>query len=294
MKPSIQQELRRAWEKAASPIFREFLPGLEDKFSYHARIVSVNNNSVIFFQATGEKRSPDVTSVSHLILEVFINPEGEPLKRRLDHGTQSLNAVNDKFEVGGFVADHAVRGSGLGEGVEAYYWQKGGHYVEVHSQGDVKSIAQKIQLKLQSQDFYDFPAFLLKKDNNSPVLAVAEVAPSPETDLSTDQAFTRPSEVESREWVFKGCYKDASSKKVIRRDVFGFITNESDMTNEKCMRHCRAQKYSIAATQFGNWCFCGSDYGNFGEADNCNMGCAGNSNEICGGRWANSVYKLAP
>jgi len=294
MKPSIQQELRRAWKKAASPIFQEFLPGLEDKVSYHARIVSVNNNPVILFQATGEKRSPDVAPVSHLLLEVFINSEGVPLNRRFDHGTQGLSAVNDKFEIGGFVADRAVRITGFGEGSDTYLWQKGGHYVEVRSQGDVKSIAQKIQLKLHSRGFYDFSAFLLNKDDRNPPFAVARDLPSQEADRPIDQALPRSAESESGEWVFKGCYKDASSKKVVRRDVFGFIANESDMTNEKCMRHCRTQKYPIAATQFGNWCFCGSGFGSFGEADNCNMRCAGNPKEVCGGRWANSVYKLTP
>lgn len=294
VKPSIRQELRRAWKKSARPILREFLPGLEDKFSYHARIVSIGNSPGILFQATGVKKSPDVTPVSHLTLEVFINSAGVPLNSRFDHGTQSVNAVNDKFEIDGFVADRAVRMTGLDEGSETYLWQKGGHYIEVRSRGDVKSIAQKIQLKLHDRSFYDFSAFLLKKDDSIPLSVMAETLPSQDADLPIDQALPRLAEGGAGEWVFKGCYKDASSKKVVRRDVFGFIANESDMTNEKCMRHCQAQKYPIAATQFGNWCFCGSGFGSFGKADNCNMGCAGNPKEVCGGRWANSVYKLTP
>ncbi len=294
MKPSLQQELRRVWKKAAMSVFREFLPGLEDKFSFRVRTVKINNKPAIYFLATGEKRSPDVTPVAHLILEVFINSGGDTLLKKRDHETWDMNTGNDKFRMGGFVADRAVLSAGMGEKLERYFWQKGEHYVEVHSQGDVKTIAQKIQLKLQSLGFYDFPAFLLKNGNNKPAFVVAGVLPSQEADLSTDHSLNRATEGESGEWVFKGCYKDASSKKIVRRDVFGFITNESDMTNEKCMRHCRVQNYPVAATQFGNWCFCGSDFGSFGEADNCNMGCAGNPKEVCGGRWANSVYKLAP
>jgi hypothetical protein len=294
MKPSIQQELRRAWRNAASPVFQEFLPGLEDKFSYHARIVKLNNKSVILFQATGEKRSPEVTPVIQLKLEVILNFGEKILKRRFDQGDRRASVEMNKFEMNGFVADHASFSARLDDGVEAFFWQKGGHYIDVRSQGDVNLIAQKVHLKLLSNGFYDFPAFLQEKDNSTPSFSVAGIQPHQYSDPLKDQVPPPQVKSESKEWVFKGCYKDASSKIIARRDVFGYLTNESDMTNGKCMQHCRDQEYSVAATQFGNWCFCGSDFGNFGEADNCNIGCAGNPDEVCGGRWANSVYKLAP
>ena len=44
---------------------------------------------------------------------------------------------------------------------------------------------------------------------------------------------------------------------------------------------------------FSSQCFCGNSYGLYGLATNCNMACNGNSNEICGGNWANSVYLTA-
>ena len=37
-------------------------------------------------------------------------------------------------------------------------------------------------------------------------------------------------------------------------------------------------------------CFCSNWYGTYGLSTNCNKACNGNSNEICGGSWANSVY----
>jgi len=44
-------------------------------------------------------------------------------------------------------------------------------------------------------------------------------------------------------------------------------------------------------------CFCGDSYGKFGPVNNityrCNTICEGNSNEICGGGSANSIYKTS-
>jgi hypothetical protein len=294
MKPSIQQELRRAWRNAASPIFKEFLPGLEDKFSYHARIVKLNNNSVILFQALGKKRSPDVSPVSQLHLEVFFNLDEKFPKRRYLNSTRDVRINYDSFEVESFVADQAAIKTRLTDGVESFFWQKGGHYIEVHSQSEANAIAQKVHLKLQNLGFYDFPAFLQEKDNSDSSFSIAGFQPNRNADQTQESVTSLMAKGKSEEWVFEGCYKDASSKIIARRDVFGYLTNENDMTNGKCMQHCRAQDYSVAATQFGTWCFCGTDFGNFGEADNCNMGCAGNPDEVCGGRWANSVYKLAP
>jgi hypothetical protein len=37
---------------------------------------------------------------------------------------------------------------------------------------------------------------------------------------------------------------------------------------------------------------CGNSFGRSGKANNCDMRCAGNPDEICGGDWANSVYEI--
>ena len=58
-----------------------------------------------------------------------------------------------------------------------------------------------------------------------------------------------------------------------------------------CVEECRAQGFAYAATQYSSYCFCGNRYGASGPAHNCNMPCAGNPGEICGGAWANSVYE---
>ena len=43
-----------------------------------------------------------------------------------------------------------------------------------------------------------------------------------------------------------------------------------------------------------NQCFCGNSYGSYGAAaeTDCWQTCNGNSAEICGGPWRNSVYKI--
>ena len=61
------------------------------------------------------------------------------------------------------------------------------------------------------------------------------------------------------------------------------------MTNMKCRDSCAGRGYVFGGTQYGSYCFCGATYGKIGSATNCDMGCSGNGNEICGGAWANSV-----
>ncbi len=45
---------------------------------------------------------------------------------------------------------------------------------------------------------------------------------------------------------------------------------------------------------FSNQCFCGNSYGKFGIASSinrvCDIPCKGNSKQICGGAYANSIY----
>jgi len=161
LESSIQQELSRAWEGAVRPIYQEFLPGLGNKFSYRVRAVSVNNRPYIYFLAKGKNKSSGESAVTKLTLEVFFKGGEEPLERKYGLWFQPLSMGSEKIELTEFPADRAAFSTMMGDGIEAFYWQKGEHYVEVHSQSDVKSTAQKVQLKLQSLKFYDFPNSLL-------------------------------------------------------------------------------------------------------------------------------------
>ena len=65
------------------------------------------------------------------------------------------------------------------------------------------------------------------------------------------------------------------------------------MTILQCIQTCTQKRYHYAGLQFGKQCFCGdSGYDKYGIATNCDMACAGNSQETCGGSIANQVYSL--
>ena len=49
----------------------------------------------------------------------------------------------------------------------------------------------------------------------------------------------------------------------------------------------------IIVIQFTNQCFCGDAYGSHGEdydEESCDMDCAGDAGQNCGGPWRNAVY----
>jgi uncharacterized protein YegL len=92
---------------------------------------------------------------------------------------------------------------------------------------------------------------------------------------------------------YLGCYKDQGDPTGTNgRDLSGFVLNDSNMTTDRCLSECRSRGFTFAGTQYGSWCFCGDSYGKSGPANNCNMRCSGNREEICGGTWANSIYKI--
>ena len=87
-----------------------------------------------------------------------------------------------------------------------------------------------------------------------------------------------------------GCYKDQGAPQGTEgRDLNGYITNASDMTNGKCVATCAERGFRYSATQYGSFCFCGNAYGRSGPAANCDTPCSGSAGETCGGTWANSV-----
>ena len=88
-----------------------------------------------------------------------------------------------------------------------------------------------------------------------------------------------------------GCFKDSGNPFGLEnRDLDGFYVNKSDMSIKECISLCRSKKFKYAGVENSSQCFCGNSYGKYGEAENCNMKCSGNPNEICGGFWAISLY----
>jgi hypothetical protein len=99
--------------------------------------------------------------------------------------------------------------------------------------------------------------------------------------------------IESAGFRYLGCFKDQGDPTGTKgRDLSGFVVNEPRMTTDKCTSLCREKGFLYAGTQYSSWCFCGNEYGKSGKAGNCDMKCSGNSNQTCGGAWANSIYSV--
>ncbi len=86
---------------------------------------------------------------------------------------------------------------------------------------------------------------------------------------------------------FVGCYKDGDP-----RDLTGFHVQDYKITLEACRAMCATKGFTFAGTQYGSHCFCGNSYGKYGVSNDCTEPCAGNRGQICGGWWANSVYRV--
>ncbi|CAM9730307.1 unnamed protein product, partial [Ectocarpus sp. 13 AM-2016] len=81
---------------------------------------------------------------------------------------------------------------------------------------------------------------------------------------------------------FLGCFADAEDR------VFSVSTSSASMTSATCAAFC--SDYAYYATQFGAECWCGNNdaYDENGAAV-CDMECAGDAGDICGGFFAMSV-----
>jgi len=89
-----------------------------------------------------------------------------------------------------------------------------------------------------------------------------------------------------------GCYADQGDPKGTRgRDLDGYLIQSRYMTPQVCATTCGRRGFAYAGVQFGNACFCGNQYGRSETSQACNIACAGDRNQNCGGVWANAVYK---
>ena len=71
-----------------------------------------------------------------------------------------------------------------------------------------------------------------------------------------------------------------------------YAGNDASMTADVCYALCATLGYTYFGTQHYYECFCDNDYGSLGTSSDCTTACGGDSNEICGGAYANSVYML--
>ncbi|KAK4184929.1 carbohydrate-binding WSC, partial [Podospora australis] len=90
-------------------------------------------------------------------------------------------------------------------------------------------------------------------------------------------------------WKGKGCYVDSGSPRVLPVDKTSAVSGQ--MTVTKCLEACSG--YTFAGVEFGVECWCGGsilETNKAGNEDQCDMQCAGDGGEICGGGNRVSVY----
>ncbi|XP_066296803.1 uncharacterized protein [Branchiostoma lanceolatum] len=90
---------------------------------------------------------------------------------------------------------------------------------------------------------------------------------------------------------YEGCYVDQADRNFQNEKWDG------QLTNDRCVSHCRDTGYPYAATEFTFQCFCGTEaeYNNLPAVvadSDCSTDCTGNSGEKCGGAWRMSVYAV--
>lgn len=91
----------------------------------------------------------------------------------------------------------------------------------------------------------------------------------------------------------RGCFVDfANGARVLRADS-STQDGENGMTVEKCIALARDDGWRWAGVEFGSQCFVGNTLrgANSAPAGDCNMRCAGNPGEVCGGSNRIQVYE---
>ncbi|KAI0676190.1 WSC-domain-containing protein [Trametes maxima] len=93
-------------------------------------------------------------------------------------------------------------------------------------------------------------------------------------------------------WTSVGCITDNTAR------VLNEYSYESEtLTADSCLASCAAKGYSLAGIEFGQECYCGNSLktqngaGKALAASSCNVPCIADSNTLCGGTWALSLFK---
>ncbi|KAF8908562.1 copper radical oxidase with WSC domains [Gymnopilus junonius] len=91
-------------------------------------------------------------------------------------------------------------------------------------------------------------------------------------------------------WAYNSCWVDNAHGR-----AFDFVVGGNpDNTIQSCIATCQANNFTIAGTEFSDECYCGNTLIDGAELasdpTSCNMGCAGNATQACGGPNRLSVY----
>ncbi|KAH0556930.1 hypothetical protein GP486_005282 [Trichoglossum hirsutum] len=96
-------------------------------------------------------------------------------------------------------------------------------------------------------------------------------------------------------WEYVGCGHDSSSDRTFKGDSF----RDAAMTVEKCVNFCAGKGFTFAGLEFTNECYCDNSLPADrapipGVLGNCDMACAGDAAEFCGGGSRLSIYQKCP
>ena len=89
--------------------------------------------------------------------------------------------------------------------------------------------------------------------------------------------------------MYGDCVFDNPNDRVLN----GHFFTSSEMTVEMCLKTCRQKKYRYSGLQWQIECYCGNEPTNgfdWAWLNKCDTKCAGDSNQICGGSGAMSVF----
>ncbi|CEL08179.1 WSC domain-containing protein [Aspergillus pseudodeflectus] len=94
-------------------------------------------------------------------------------------------------------------------------------------------------------------------------------------------------------WTDLGCYTDNTNARTLNTSIL-----VSGNTVPKCQAACSGAGFTLAGVEYGSQCFCGTAILNGGvpitTGGTCNIPCAGDSAQICGGSDALNLYSLIP
>jgi len=254
----------------------------------NARIINVQDGSII---AAESVKSEDATSLEPLVVRMAS-------KIIMDFPLEGYIVQRSKKRV---IIDLG-KSAGVKKGMEFSVFKEG-HVIKHPKTGEVLDIERMETGVIRIEDVKEKTAsgIIVKEESKNAVaygqmvknLAHYEASDEPKDKTGGFEKELNITKPKGEEVLYVGCFKDWAEKdEMTGRDLKGYFSgNDSSMTIDKCISTCKGKGFLYSGVQWSIQCFCGNEYGKYGTADNCSMRCSGNPNQICGGFWANSVYR---
>jgi hypothetical protein len=238
--------------------------------------ITVNNSSIVLYLNDTGQFIPATVTLSANGLEVTITPQ-----------LQLLTNTEYRFYVSynSYVQDQD--GNNITAGWYYFYTGTGANTTSPTVAVSPLNGATNIPINTQVVAMVSAPVDPTSWNQNSiQVLNGATPVPGTVSLPNSQMLMFTPAGVPAPQGTYLGCYNDTGS-----RVLNGYYYSSGSMTVESCVATCNAQGYAYAGAQDGSQCFCGNGpYNSAGQGNACSYTCSGNSGEICGGSYANSVY----